>query len=226
MKVLVLNGSPKAKSDTMELTNSFLSGMREGGESDIEVIDVIKKNIGPCLGCLGCWKNGDGKCVQQDDQNEILEKYAAADVIIWSFPLYVYSLPSHIKALLDRTIPLVKMNVVEVDGIVRHIPLVDFSKKKTIVISGCGFPDFDGNFDGLRLQCKMAFPGSTMICVPETPLMNVPGAVSVSEPKKAAFANAGKKFMAEKSLDEETIKALEAPMIPKKYYIKAMNGEH
>lgn len=116
MKVLVLNGSPKATSDTMVLTNAFLKGLNETEEHQITVVDVIKKEIKPCIGCFGCWRNGDGKCIQKDDQNDILEKYVEADLILWSFPLYCYGMPSHLKAVLDRTIPLVQMKMVEVDG--------------------------------------------------------------------------------------------------------------
>ena len=125
MNILVLNGSPKKKSDTMRITRSFLDGLTSAIPCDVTIVDVIKKNIKPCLGCFACWKNGDGKCVQKDDQNEILEAYLRADVIVWSFPLYCYSMPSHLKAVLDRTIPLVKMRMVEEsDGTVHHEKLL------------------------------------------------------------------------------------------------------
>ena len=84
MKILVLNGSPKKVSDTMQLTSSFLEGLDAAGDNEVEIIRVIEKRIGPCMGCFGCWRNGDGKCVIQDDQNEILAKYQQADLIIWS----------------------------------------------------------------------------------------------------------------------------------------------
>ena len=73
----------------------------------------------------------------EDDQNAILDLYRSADVIIWSFPLYCYGMPSPLKALLDRTIPLVRMRMVQQpDVTVRHEPLVDFSRIHTLVICG------------------------------------------------------------------------------------------
>ncbi|MBO4667111.1 MAG: NAD(P)H-dependent oxidoreductase, partial [Bacilli bacterium] len=45
MKVLVLNGSPKEKSDTMCLTNAFLKGLNKDNNFDVHVIDLIKMNI-------------------------------------------------------------------------------------------------------------------------------------------------------------------------------------
>ena len=56
MKILVLNGSPKKKSDTMVLTKAFLSGMDKDGGHSIEIINVIEKKIKPCMGCFSCWK--------------------------------------------------------------------------------------------------------------------------------------------------------------------------
>ena len=224
MNVLVLNGSPKAKSDTMRLTRSFLEGLTSETLCDVTIVDVIKKDIRPCMGCFACWKNGDGKCVQQDDQNDILAAYCKADVIIWSFPLYCYSMPSHLKAVLDRTIPLIQLRMKEVDGRVQHEALVDFSAKHTVIICGAGFPDWDGNFEGLRLQCRNAFGNETMIFVPETPLMNIPEAAPLAEPLLGHFRDAGREYAREKTLSPETIRILETPMLPKEEYLKGVNS--
>ena len=44
MKILVLNGSPKQKSDTFRLTAAFLKGLNRRGEHEVHVIKVIEKN--------------------------------------------------------------------------------------------------------------------------------------------------------------------------------------
>ena len=225
MKILVLNGSPKKKSDTFRLTEAFLKGMNRNQEHEVHVINVIDKKIAPCRGCFGCWQRMDGHCVIDDDQNEILELYRNSDLIIWSFPLYCYAMPSHLKAVLDRTIPLVKMDMVqEQDGTVRHEALADFSRMHTLVICGCGFPDWDGNFDGLRMMCNVCFGGPDMVCVPETPLLNVPAAAIVADPLLKRFEQAGEEYAASLMLSPETIAALETPMIPKEEYIRHVNG--
>ena len=225
MKILVLNGSPKEKSDTMRLTDAFLKGLNKRNEHEITTIRVIEKNIAPCRGCFGCWKRLDGRCVIEDDQNGILDLYRAADVIVWSFPLYCYAMPSHLKAVLDRTIPLLKMDMVqETDGSVRHAALVDFSKKRTLVICGCGFPDWDGNFDALRILCRNCFRAPDMVCVPETPMLNVPQAAVVADPLLARFERAGEEYAASLTLSAQTVAELETPMIPKAEYIRMVNG--
>ena len=226
MKILVLNGSPKEKSDTFRMTEAFLKGLNRNGEHEVNVIRVIDKDIAPCRGCFGCWERMDGHCVIEDDQNAILDIYREADIIIWSFPLYCYGMPSHLKAFLDRTIPLVKMKMVQTeDGTVRHVALADFSKIHTLVICGCGFPDWDGNFDGLKIMCRNGFGNLDMVCVPETPMLNVPAAAPLADPKLARFEAAGEEYAAALKLSPETVAELESPMIPKEMYIRIVNGE-
>ena len=226
MKILVLNGSPKEKSDTFRMTEAFLKGLNRNGEHEVNVIRVIDKDIAPCRGCFGCWERMDGHCVIEDDQNAILDIYRDADIIIWSFPLYCYGMPSHLKAFLDRTIPLVKMKMVQTeDGTVRHVALADFSKIHTLVICGCGFPDWDGNFDGLKIMCRNGFGNLDMVCVPETPMLNVPAAAPLADPKLARFEAAGEEYAAALTLSPETVAELESPMIPKEMYIRIVNGE-
>ncbi len=225
MKILVLNGSPKKKSDTFRLAEAFLKGMNRKEQHEVHVVNVIEKKIAPCRGCFGCWQRGDGHCVIPDDQNGILDLYRAADVIIWSFPLYCYAMPSHLKAVLDRTIPLVRMNMVqEQDGAVRHEALADFSRIHKLVICGCGFPDWDGNFDGLRAMCRVCFGEPDMVCVPEAPLLNIPEAAPVADPLLRRFEEAGAEYAASLALSPATVAALETPMIPKEEYIRHVNG--
>lgn len=224
MKILVLNGSPKIKSDTMRMTKSFLDGFSENTECEITIIDVIKKNIKPCTGCFMCWKNGDGKCVQKDDQNEILSKILESDVILWSFPLYCYSMPSHLKAVVDRLIPLCRLTIREENGRISHELLFDLSRKKYIVFSGSGFPNWEGNFEGLRLQMINNFGNPIMVFVPETPLLNIPEAAPVAQMLLEKFRLAGEEFARTDTLLPETICALETPMIPKETYLARTNA--
>jgi hypothetical protein len=136
-------------------------------------------------------------------------------------------MPSHLKAVLDRTIPLVKMKMVqEADGTVRHEALADFSRIHTLVICGCGFPHWEGNFDGLKQMCKACFGNHDMdmVCVPETPLLNVPEAAVVADPLLVRFEKAGEEYGAALRLSAETIVGLEKPMISAEEYIRQVNS--
>ena len=92
MKVLVLNGSPKKdRSNTIQVTNAFVSGFPEGTE--VKKINIYEKDIKPCMGCFACWASPDGTCAIKDDMAEIIAAIREADVIIESFLLYFYGMP-------------------------------------------------------------------------------------------------------------------------------------
>ena len=183
-------------------------------------MNIFEMKISSCRGCFGCWQVKNKHCVIDDDQNQILDLYPEVDLIIWSFPLYCYGMPSHIKAVLDRTIPLNQMKMEIVDGRTRHLPMVDFSKIHTVVISGCGFPNYEHNFEGLSRQCDLCFGNLTKIFVPETPLLNIPEAKPVTDSKVLAFENAGEEYAKNFSLSPETIENLQSLMISKEDYIR------
>lgn len=226
MKVLVLNGSPKKISDTMKITSSFLNGLNYDNSCEIKILDVINLNIKPCMGCFACWKMQNGRCVQKDDMNQILEDIISSDVIIWSFPLYCYGMPSHLKAVLDRTIPFAKMSMREENGRVVHNALVDLSSKKYIVISGCGFPNFEENFEPLRKQCINCFGNSsTIMCIPEAPMMNVDSAKPLTDLLLSKVEKAGVEFNKNGCVSVDTLKEVQVPMIPNEIYINIVNSQ-
>lgn len=147
MNVLVINGSPKDKrSNTYRLTNAFLEGM---GQQEIRERSVSQLNIQPCRGCFCCWNKTPGKCIHQDDMTAVMEDMLWADVIVWSFPLYYFSVPGGLKNLMDRQLPMVLpfMSADSESG--GHPSRYDVSGKRHVVISTCGFYTAKGNYDGV-----------------------------------------------------------------------------
>lgn len=158
MKVFVINGSPKgSKSNTYQLTKAFLAGMRENAEAAEEAfeekeIEVKRLDIRSCLGCFSCWNKTPGICCIQDDMQEVIQKLLWADITIWSFPLYYFTVPGGLKNLIDRQLPMVLPFMVENEkqtGNGSHPSRYDMSGKKTVVISTCGFYTAEGNYDGV-----------------------------------------------------------------------------
>lgn len=99
MKVLILNGSPRANGNTAiaikEMTKIFEA---EGIET--EVCQIGNKAI---RGCIACGKCGtDGKCVFDDEVNEIARKFEQADGLIAASPVYYASANATLIACLDR----------------------------------------------------------------------------------------------------------------------------
>ncbi len=154
MKVLVINGSPKGrKSNTWKLTEQFLAGMREAQDAlETEEIQVNQLEIRPCLGCFSCWNKTPGSCCIRDDMQEVIQKLLWADVTIWSFPLYYFTVPGGLKNLIDRQLPMVLPFMEENTGkrgSGSHPARYDMSGKKTVIISTCGFYTAEGNYDGV-----------------------------------------------------------------------------
>ena len=74
------------------------------------------------------------------------------------------------------------------------------------------------------MQCRQCFGNLEMVCVPETPMLNVPEAAPLADPLLASFEKAGEEYAASLKLSAETIARLETPMIPKEMYINIVNG--
>ncbi len=151
MRIFVINGSPKGgKSNTYRLTTAFLEGMNRSAQHEIKEITVSRMDIKPCLGCFSCWNKTPGKCVHRDDMEEIIEKMLWADVIVWSFPLYYFSVPGGLKTLMDRQLPMVLPFMEPDTASGGHPSRFDMSGKRHIVISTCGFYTAEGNYEGVN----------------------------------------------------------------------------
>ncbi|MHC6179106.1 flavodoxin family protein [Clostridium sp. JNZ X4-2] len=151
MEVLGLNGSPKGeKSNTFRITRAFLEGLEESRNCNVHIVNTSEKNIEHCRGCFVCWTKTPGKCVIKDDMKELVERYVTSDVVIWSFPLYYFGMPSKIKAFLHRMLPtnLPYMNINK-DGTSAHPSRYELSNQRYILISTCGFYSTKNNYDAL-----------------------------------------------------------------------------
>ena len=101
-KVLIISSSLRPNSNSEILAKSFFDGAKVN--NDVELISLKNKTINFCKGCLACGKLH--KCVIKDDSNEIVEKMANADVIVWATPVYYYSMSGLMKTMIDRANPL------------------------------------------------------------------------------------------------------------------------
>lgn len=100
MKILMINGSPRANSNTglalKEMENVFY---KNGIET--EIIQIGGKDIRGCLGCGYCFKNG--KCSIDDIvNNELAAKFEECDGLVVGSPVYYASANGTLISLLDR----------------------------------------------------------------------------------------------------------------------------
>lgn len=115
MKVIAINGSPRAEGNTYHGLKIVLETLEKEGIST-EVIHVGNKNIRGCLGCGGCAKNQDEKCVIDDEVNEIIQRLKNADGIIIGSPVYYSSIAGTMKCFIDRAFYVASTN----GGLFRH----------------------------------------------------------------------------------------------------------
>lgn len=99
MKVLLLNGSPKAHGNTsialQEMEKVFA---QEGVEC--EIVHVGKEAVRGCIDCNYCRKTG--KCVFDDIVNELAAKFEECDGIVVASPVYYASANSTLVSVMTR----------------------------------------------------------------------------------------------------------------------------
>ena len=99
MKVLLINGSPKAKGCIWRALMEIKKTLREE-DVESEIIHVGGQDIRGCMACLHCKKTG--KCVYDDIVNEVAPKLKEADGLIVGSPVYFGSANATLIAFLDR----------------------------------------------------------------------------------------------------------------------------
>jgi len=208
MRVLTINASPRVdKGCTAKILNPLLEGMRQAG-AETETIYLADKNIHHCIGCFTCWFKTPGKCVFADDMSLILEKFAAADLIIYGTPLYCFSMTGLLKNVLDRSIPKVLpfMQMAK-SGLIFH-PLRHPGKpKKHLLVSPCGFPEIT-HFDALVATIKQLTNSSENeeylgeILRPSAGLMDLPEFQQIAESYVELLKVAGRQLIENNKIDQ------------------------
>lgn len=99
MKVLMINGSPRANGNTAIALSEMEKVFGQEG-IDCETVQIGSKDIRGCIACGSCAKTG--KCVFDDIVNEIAPKFQEADGLVAATPVYYASANATLIAFLDR----------------------------------------------------------------------------------------------------------------------------
>ena len=107
MKVLMLNGSPRANGNTaLALEEMKKTFAQEGVEA--EIMHVGHLPVRSCIACGKCRETG--KCVFDDIVNEVAEKFAEADGLVLGSPVYYASANATLVALMTRLFYSARIN--------------------------------------------------------------------------------------------------------------------
>lgn len=101
--VLIISSSPRRNGNSQLLCEKFKEGAEKSGNS-VKLVRLMEKKIGFCHACDACMKTG--KCVLNDDMNELLEDFQKAEVIVLATPVYFYGISAQMKTFIDRTYPI------------------------------------------------------------------------------------------------------------------------
>jgi multimeric flavodoxin WrbA len=100
VKILGIVGSPRKQGNTSKLVGKALEAAGAFPWVETDLFEVAGKKIGHCVSCYKCMEKGE--CVIRDGLQEFCAKWLAADGILWGVPVFHMSVPSAVKALLDR----------------------------------------------------------------------------------------------------------------------------
>lgn len=217
-KIIVLNGSPKRQaSSTMRVTNAFVEGMLNNCSAEVETINIADLNIKPCIGCLSCWGRTEGTCILKDDDIVMVkEKITSADIVIESYPLYFFGMPGIMKVFTDRMLGMMctyEGQMVPENGESFHGIRSPKDNQKLVVISSCAYTEVDRVYDSLRNQydCICGKNSYTALFCPQLKtLIDLNNDAKISR-YLAPFQEAGKEFVLNGFLTNETIEHLKKP---------------
>ena len=99
MKVLMLNGSPRAKGNTA-LALEEMKKIFDAEGIETELIQLGQRDIRGCIACSRCKETG--RCVFDDLVNEVAPKFEACDGLVVGSPVYYASANATLVAFLTR----------------------------------------------------------------------------------------------------------------------------
>lgn len=137
-KIVVITGSPRKNGNSFAMTDAFIQAAEARGHT-ITRFDAAMKKVGGCRACETCFKT-EKACSFDDDFNTIAPAILEADAVVFTMPVYWYSIPAQIKGVIDRLFSFV------VGG-------KDISGKECAVIACCEEDDLSV-MDGVRVPLE------------------------------------------------------------------------
>lgn len=99
MKVIALNGSPKARGNTYHALKTLCDALKTE-DIDAEIIQIGNLEMKDCIACGRC---ENGQCIFFDSKmNEVVEKIHNAEGLILGSPVYYAGISGSMKSFLDR----------------------------------------------------------------------------------------------------------------------------
>ena len=105
MKITVITGSPRKHGNSFAMTETFIKEAEHCGH-EIKRFDAAFMKIGGCHACMTCYKTGKA-CSFNEEFDIIASSIVDSDAIVFTMPVYWYSIPAQIKGVIDCMFSLV-----------------------------------------------------------------------------------------------------------------------
>lgn len=158
MLLLSIFGSPRKNGFSSRLHEELIIPFKERGFF-IERIYAYDAKVHPCTACGWCADHSS--CSIDDGMTDIYNLIRTADIISISSPLYFSSLPSPLKAIIDRC------QVLWEEGRRNQFML---KKRKGIFICAAG-DEYNGMFDGVSMAIKHFYNAISTSYIPEDAIL-------------------------------------------------------
>lgn len=99
-KIVVITGSARKKGNSTGMAEAFIRRAEANGHKVVR-FDAAFMEIKGCTGCETCYKTGRA-CSFDDDFNAEAEVIETADTVVIVTPLYWYTFPAKLKAMIDK----------------------------------------------------------------------------------------------------------------------------
>ena len=102
LKVLLVNGSPRADGNTFCCLQEIEAQLSKHGVQ-AEIVQIGRQPVRMCINCGGCRRNNGKGCVFDDDVlKDITEKMAEADALVVGTPVYYGQPNGAVLAVMQR----------------------------------------------------------------------------------------------------------------------------
>ncbi|MBN1109385.1 MAG: flavodoxin family protein [Methanomassiliicoccales archaeon] len=99
MKILFVNGSPRAQGNTGTMLRS-LAKKAEGNGAEVNYLELGEMNVQDCDGCYRC--DVEDRCLREDDMQGAYGLFREADMVIIGSPIYMGAETGITKCFMDR----------------------------------------------------------------------------------------------------------------------------
>ena len=108
MNIVTVLGGPRTDGNTDRLLDWTERALKEL-HHEVTRINLAELTVNGCRSCFACRESADEPgCVVPDDVPGVFAKMIEADAIVYATPLYMWGFAAQLKALMDRSICLVR----------------------------------------------------------------------------------------------------------------------